>query len=286
LGVALIGSIGSAALPQGGAATITSRRFRTELSLSGWLSHEAPSRELAAAFDLGLDLSRGGGALRLERTRYDEGRELTGTLALLAEQQHPSELPSVQRSAVVGALAATLRQRDDDVRYVEHFSAMSEAGRGREGAYVRQRFALTFGTGSGTRPLTTVRAAYGAVGGGMGADAEQFVIGGFDSPLIDSLYDARRVEAPAYPLGSAVGTSYTSYRAGVPLAPLELFYAAASTDEYRHPLRSYGVELRQQLPVIAALGTPAVEVLMGVARAVDEPVKGAWRSYVTLAIRP
>ena len=286
LGISLIGSVGSAALPEGGAATVTSRRFRTEISLSGWLSHEAPSRELAAAAVLGLDLSRGGGALRLERTRVAEGRELTGTFALLAEQQHPSDLSSVQRGAAVGAFLATLRQRDDDIRYVEQLSAMSEAGRARDGAYVRQRYALTFGTGSGTRPLTTVRAAYGAVGGGAGAEAEHFVIGGFDSPLIDSLYDARRVTAPAYPLGSASGASFTSYRAGVPIAPFELFYAGTSTDYYRHPLRSYGVELRQQLPAIAALGTPAVDVLTGIARAVDEPVKGEWRYYVTLAIRP
>ena len=286
LGVALIGSVGSPALPEGGAGTITSRRFRTEISLSGWLSHEAPSRTFAPAYEMGLDLSRGGGALRLERTRTDEGRVLTGTLAVLGEQQHPSALSSVQRGAALGAFVATLRQRDDDARYVEHLSAMTEAGRGRDGAYVRQRFALTFGTGTGTRPLTTIRAAYGAVGGGAGADAEQFVIGGFDSPLIDSLYDARRVSAPVYPLGSAIGTSFTSYRAAIPLMGFELFYAGASTDYYHHPLRSWGAELRQQIPGIAALGTPSADVLTGVARAVDEPVKDDWRFYLTFAVRP
>jgi hypothetical protein len=278
--------VGSASLPEGGALTITSRRFRTELSLSGWLSHEAPSRQLASALGAGLDLSRGGGALRAQRTQVGDGRELTGTFAVLAEQQHPSALTSVARGAVLGAFNASLRQRDDETRYVEQLAFMSEAGRTRDGAYVRQRLALAFGVSAGPQPLTTARIGYGSIGGGNGSVAERFVVGGFDSPLLDSLYDARRVEAPAYPVGSAMGTTFGSYRAAIPLAPFELYYAGVSTDHFRHVLRSYGAELREQLPAIAALGTPAVDVLTGVARAVDEPVKAAWRYYVTLSLKP
>ena len=59
-----------------------------------------------------------------------------------------------------------------------------------------------------------------------------------------------------------------------------------STDLYRTELRSYGAELHESLPPIPALGTPGVSVLTGVARAVDEPVKGRWRYYVTLALQP
>jgi hypothetical protein len=286
LGIALLGSVGSAALPEGGALTITSRRFRTELTASGWLSHEAPSRELAAAADYGLDLSRAGGALRAQLTRVGDGSQLIGTFALLAERQRPSGVASAQRSAVIGALETTLRQRDDEVRYQEQFSIMGEAGRSREGGYLRQRSSLGFGTGAATRGLTSLRLAFGTIGGGDGSLAERFVVGGIDSPILDSLYDARRVEAPAYPLGSAVGSTFSAYRVALPLAPLELFYAGVSTDFFRQPLRSYGAELRQRLPAIAALGTPAVAVLTGVARAIDEPVKGSWRYYVTLALRP
>jgi hypothetical protein len=286
LGVALLGSVGSASLPEGGALTIISRRFRTELTASGWISHEAPSREYAAAADYGLDLSRAGGALRAERTRVGDGDELTGIVALLAEQQRPSNLPSAGRTAVIGAFGTELRQRDDEVRYQEELAFMSEAGRTFGGAYVRQRAAFTFGTAARTRALTTLRLGYGSIGGGDGSIAERFVVGGFASPLIDPLYDARRVEAPAYPVGSAVGSTFSSYRAALPLEPFELFYAGVSTDLFRHPLRSYGAELRQRIPAIAALGTPMVDVLTGVARAVDEPAKGAWRYYVTLVLRP
>lgn len=286
LGVSLLGSVGSASLPEGGALTIVSRRFRTELSATGWLSHEAPSRELAAAAGAGLDLSRRGGALRAEGTHFGDGDQLTGILAVLAEQQHPSAFTSVARTAAIGAGAAMLRQRDDEVRYEERLAIVTEAGRGRGGAYVRQRSALVFGTASGPRPLTTLTLGYGSVGGGEGSAGERFVVGGIASPLMDSLYDARRVNAPAYPLGSGTGSTFSSFRAAVPLAPLELFYAGVSTDSFQHPLRSFGAELFQHLPAIAALGTPAVDVLTGVARAVDEPVKGAWRYYVTLAMRP
>jgi hypothetical protein len=260
--------------------------MRTELTVSGWLSHEAPSRELATAADLGLDLSRGGGALRADLNLPGDGRDLTGTLALLAERQRPSGLASVQRSAVIGAFQTTLRQRDDEVRYLEQLTFMSEVGRTRDGAYVRQRGALAFGTAAGRGALTTFRLGYGSVGGGDGSVAERFVVGGFASPLLDSLYDVRRVDAPAYPLGSAVGATFGAFRAGLPLDPFELFYAGVSTDHFRRPLRSYGAELRQRIPAIAALGTPAVDARAGLARAVDEPVKGAWRYYLTLALRP
>ncbi len=175
LGIALLGSVGSASLPEGGALTITSRRFRTALTADGWLSHEAPSREFFAAAAFGLDLSRSGGALRADLTRWGDGSELTGTFALLTERQHPSGFESFQRSAVIGAFATTLRQRDDDVRYEEHLSFMSEAGRTREGGYVRQRTALGFGTAAGRRSLMSVRLAFGTIGGDSGNIAERFV---------------------------------------------------------------------------------------------------------------
>jgi hypothetical protein len=112
------------------------------------------------------------------------------------------------------------------------------------------------------------------------------VIGGFASPLLDPTYDARRVDAPAYPVGSASGVSFSSFRAALPVDVFELFYAGASPDLYKTSRRSYGVELRQRFAAIPALGTPDVNVLAGFARAVDEPVKGEWRYYVTVAIRP
>ena len=49
------------------------------------------------------------------------------------------------------------------------------------------------------------------------------MIGGLPSPLIDSMYDARRIDAPAYPVGSSSSTTFSTFRAAVPLAPVELF---------------------------------------------------------------
>jgi hypothetical protein len=103
---------------------------------------------------------------------------------------------------------------------------------------------------------------------------------------MDSMYDARRVDAPAYPLASQSGASFVSYRLALPVDPLELFYAGASVDFFQTQRRSYGVELRQHVPVIAALGTPQVDVVTGFARAQDVPVRGRWRYYVSLALRP
>jgi hypothetical protein len=266
--------------------TITSRAWRNEITASGWISHEAPSRVLPTALDLGLDLTRIGGALRVERTRFVDGGELSGTLALLAEAQQPTLLEPATRRAALVALGATARQRDEDVRYEEQLTMFGEAGRTADGSYLRERAALQFGTASGNGALTTARIAHGTIGGGYGNTREQFVVGGFDSPLLDPLYDARRIAAPAYPPGSASGTTFIAYRATVPLALLGVFYDGVTTDYFRTARRSYGAELRQRVPSVAALGTPDVDLLAGIARAVDEPVKARWRYYLSVAVRP
>jgi Tol biopolymer transport system component len=285
LGVSLIGSVGAAALPAGGAMEIALRMSRTLVTADGWISHEAPSRLLADAVGAGLDLTRAGGALRADRTHVGDGGEITATLAGLSERQHALGSEATDRNAGIFAFDGMARQRDDETRYVERLQAMGEVGRTLGGQYLRQRAALVFGVAAGANPLTTVTLAYGTVGGNA-ADRERFVIGGIGSPLVDSLYDARRVDAPAYPLASRLGNNFAVVRVGVPLAPFELFYSGASTDMFRTPARSYGAELRIAIPEIAALGTPNVDAMTGMARAVDEPVKGMWRYYVSVTVRP
>ena len=100
------------------------------------------------------------------------------------------------------------------------------------------------------------------------------------------MYDARRVDAPAYPVGSAAATTFSSYRIAFPFSPFELFYAGASPDLFKTALRSYGVEINQSVPGVPALGTPDVDVLAGFARALDVPVAKEWGFYITLRIRP
>ncbi|MFL5620567.1 MAG: TolB family protein [Gemmatimonadaceae bacterium] len=286
LGVQLLGVAGSSALPVGGAITITSRAPRTVVGVSGWYSHEAPSRELADALEAGLDLERGGGALRLDRRRVRDAGELTGMLTVLGEVQRPTAFEQSVRRAAIGAFGATLRQVDDEVRYVIALDALGELGALGEGRYARQRSSLLFGTARADRSLFTTRLAYGTIGGGAGAERERYVVGGFRSPLIEPVYDARRVEAPAYPVGSSEGLTFASYRVGIPLDPIEAFYAGATTDFFQTQRRSYGVELRERVPSIAALGTPEASVVAGFARAQDEPVRGDWRFYLSLALRP
>jgi hypothetical protein len=286
VGVELLGVAGSRALPAGGAITLTSRVRRTALTASGWTSHEAPSREAAGALPLGLDLSRSGGALRLQRAQVSDGSVTTGELSLLAEHQRPTSLTSATRTSAVFAFTRAMRQRDDEIRYEERLSGIGEVGHTEGGVYARQRAALEVGTGTGSRPLSTARFAYGTVGGGGGSAREVFVVGGFASPLLDPVLDARRVDAPAYPVGSASGTTFIAYRAALPVSPVELFYDGVNMQMFRRPLRSYGAELRERVPAIAALGTPNVEALAGVARAVDEPVKGKWRFYLSVRATP
>ena len=280
------GQAGAGALPAGGSIAFISRARPTFLGLNAWSSHEAPSRVLPIAVEEGLDLSRAGGALRLDSRRFRDGGELTGTLALLAENQRATSFPDATRAAALFAFGATVRRVDEDTRYLVALDGLGELGATASERYARQRSSLLFGTARGSHALLTARFAYGTVGGGDGSDRERYAVGGFRSTLIEPLFDARRVEAPAYPVGSASGLTFASYRLGVPVDPIELYYSGVTTDFFQTQERSYGAEVRTRVPAIAALGTPEVAILAGFARAQDEPVRGDWQYYVGLALRP
>ena len=282
----LVGAAGAGALPAGVALALTARVSRTEVSGSGWTSHEAPSRELAAALGDALDLTRTGAALQFTRRHAGDGGDAAIALAGLIESQRATGFDAATRGAGLLALDVTRRQRDEETRYEESLSTTGEFGSTAGGRYLRQRSELVLGTAARGEPLTALRLSYGTVGGGGGADRERFVIGGMAGPLIDPAFDARRVDAPAYPLGSTSGSSFAAYRAALPLPPVELFYTGVSTDVFQHALRSYGAEVRQRVAAIPALGIPDVQLLGGITRAVDEPVKGVWRFYLTLGVRP
>lgn len=286
LGGVLTASYGAGSAPEGASLQIVSRQSRTEVIANGWTSHEHASRQLADALAEGLDLSRSGGAVRLQRLIASDGAEYVGSIGVLAERQIAQSLGPATRSAGIATLNAVWRQRDEDTRYQEQLNLLGEAGATDGGSYLRQRASFVLATGSGSRALSSLRASYGTVGGRDGAQRERFVIGGFASPILDPTFDARRVDAPAYPAGLGAAMNFSAYRAAVPYEPFEVFYSSASPDLYTTSFRSYGVELRQRVPAIAALGTPDVSVLAGFARALDAPVAGEWRYYLSIAVRP
>jgi hypothetical protein len=285
-GFALTGQAGAAALPAGGSIALISRTHRTTFGVNGWFSHEAPSRVLPTALEEGLDLSRAGGGFRLDKRRVRDAGELAGTVAAVAESQRATAFPDATRAAGIAGFSGTLRRVDEDIRYLLALDWLGELGAIANERYARQRSSLLFGTARGDHSLLTARLAYGTVGGGEEAARESYAVGGFRSALIEPLFDARRVDSPAYPVGSVTGLTFASYRVGVPVDPIELYYAGVSTDFFQTQLRSYGAELRYRVPTIAALGTPEIAILMGFARAQDEPVRGDWRYYVSLALRP
>jgi Periplasmic component of the Tol biopolymer transport system len=286
LGVSVLGAAGAGALPSGLSARVSLRSRPTRFTASGWLSHEDPSREYAAAGDAGLDLARRGGAVGVARTHVFDGGELRGSATVLAERQEPTGFEPWTRTAGIITFSASDRQRDEEVRYLLALSGLGEAGRAGDGRYLRHRSELLFGTASGGNALSTVRLQYGTVGGGDGTARELFAIGGIPSPLIDPQLDARRVEAPAYPTGSVMGSNFSGLRVGIPVQPVELFYSAVGPNVVAHALRSYGAELRERLAALPALATPEIDLLAGVARALDAPVRGTWRYYISVGIRP
>lgn len=284
--VVLLGAAGSAALPEGASLALAARASRTEFFANAWATHEAPSHVFSPGPDVLLDMSRAGGAMRIRRSIASDGGDFSVSLGGLLEHQIPNLLPSANRSAALFGLNVVRRQRDVDSRYQEQLVTLAELGNTDGGGYLRQRSTVALAFGGNTGSLTTARISYGTIGGGGGAMRERFAIGGLASSLIDPALDARRVDAPAYPFASVVGNSFSAYRVGVPVPPVEIFYTAASPDLFKTALRSYGVELRERVQGIAALGTPDVDVTAGFARAVDAPVAREWRYYVAVAIRP
>jgi hypothetical protein len=286
LGAVLLGAVGAGALPAGGSLNVVLRESRTERSLSLWTSHESPSALYAPAASEGLNVARSGGALRAQRLNVTDGGEMLLTGAYLAEEQYTEVFNSFTRQAVLASFSMVRRQRDEDTRYVEQLATTGESGWDGSTHYVRQRTTLGFAAGGTSQPLTSVRASYGSVGGSGDRGLERFAIGGFQSPLVDPLYDGRRVDAPAYPVGSGSGNAFAAFRVTLPVPPLELFYSGVSADLFHQSFRSYGLELRERVASLPALGTPDLAVLAGFARAMDAPVAREWRYYVSLAIRP
>jgi len=127
-GLLLQGQAGAGALPAGGSIALISRTSRTYLGINGWSSHEAPSRVLPIALLEGLDLSRAGGALRLDARRFRDGGELTSTLAMLGEYQRATGFPDATRAAALVAFGATVRRVDEDTRYLVAVDGMGELG--------------------------------------------------------------------------------------------------------------------------------------------------------------
>ena len=286
LGISLIAGAGDPAPPEGASIQIVSRSGRNTIVGGAWGIHEGASDRYTGALHEGLDITRYGGDLRLQHFGASDGGEYVGSIGILSERQSATTLVPTIRTAAISTLSIVRRQRDEDNRYFEQLSALGEIGSTESSIYYRQRATLLFGLASGADALTTVRASYGTVGGGDGSLRERYVIGGLGSPLMDPTLDARRVDMPAYPVGSTSTLAFSAYRVSLPYPPFEVFYAGASPDLGKTSLRAYGVEIRERIAGVAALGTPDIDAMAGLARAVDAPVAGDWRLYLSIALRP
>ena len=146
-------SVGSAALPEGGALTVTSRAVAPSCPSRGGSRTRRPRASCRARPDEGLDLSRCGGALRVDRTRVGDGNAISpASLALLAERQRATAFDIATRErGDRGGAASRCASATRRCAIRRSCRVLGEVGRTREGAYVRQRGALRVGVGRGTR---------------------------------------------------------------------------------------------------------------------------------------
>ena len=162
--------------------------------------------------------------------RFATAGELTGTLALLAREparHRHSLMPRAPRSSPHSARRCA--ESDEDVRYLLALDGLGELGsiaseplrastqqpavrhRARRSARCSPLASPTERSATGTAPIGNATRSAGSA-----------------RALIEPLFDARRVEAPAYPVGSASGLTFASYRVGVPVDPIELYYAGVT----------------------------------------------------------
>ncbi len=117
---------------------------------------------------------------------------------------------------------------------------------------------------------------------------EGLVVGGTEPPLLDPALISQRLAMPALEpdaiLGDRVWTVRAELAAGLPVTPF--FWAGDAMDDGREWYRVAGIEVAETIAGIPYVRLPHVRFRLGLARTLSDPVRNAWRAWVTLGYRP
>jgi len=115
---------------------------------------------------------------------------------------------------------------------------------------------------------------------------ESVSLGGLTSSILPRSAYSRRILDPALPMAVLTGDDYDGWRieSSVPSMPFTLFYQRHHLDSASLALA--GLELRAALDPNPILKTPGVGVTLGVARVLDDPLRGDTKWWIAMRWQP
>jgi len=148
------------------------------------------------------------------------------------------------------------------------------------------------GWGRATVFLGSLALAFGGGGGDTGGSPTRFdlfSLGGASSSILPPGLDRNRIESPALPEASQLGTRFTGWRAEATLSVVTLYaeqQRAWEAGPKPPPVKVYGGELRLGRLIPAVLGE-GLDLYAGVAKIESSaPAFDTWRGYAGMIYRP
>ncbi len=289
LGWTASGALGGESAWRGGAALARWRGWRPETVVGGFWARQRPSEQsLDGAPPLsGLDHETAGGLAEVAFRRDFVSRVSTVRVGgSAARHERPGMGEAARTMAWVGWEEALL-QRRGRWRFTESFRLHATGGEtGGEGW--RRGLASGRVAGGPRGSELAVEALFGATDAGP-QGFEAFAFGGAPSPLLPPELLSQRLPLPAVPVGYATGTRAASLRIAWVSGGTGIYHqwvrAGAPGQKWRWK-RVTGIESEVRTPALSYLGLPAIGMVIGFARSLDEPFEDDNRFYLAVRYEP
>lgn len=267
------------------------RGWPVELQFHAFQVEEDPGEQedLPAGFTRELAAERRGAEIGAVWNRAGSGDRLRlAGRALFGELEDEVGAVSSQRSASLSALYAFDR-RWHRFRVAPQIAARYERGSTEDDDWSRYGLALDFSLRRRSKGLALSLRRGGS--DGVGTPFDRFELGGAASSLLPESILARRINAPALPAALLVGDEHESQRAELSVGlPGPLFFErhrfwndGGTKGEW---LRLVGLETRFSFAPTPIGKIPAIDLRLGVARVLDEPLEDDTRFWITTVLRP
>ncbi len=195
---------------------------------------------------------------------------------------------TTDRSLLGGDGAVAWTQRGDRARVTEIIAANVMHGESFDTRFSRGLVSFSFST-SGVMLPFAASASYGRTTASA-PTFEQFALGGALSPLLDQSQLGQRIAMPVLPTGISIGPSAFVYQFALNATVLSPYLWAGSTapigERFSVWHRVLGLDWNVNVPQIAAAGTPAARMRIGVGESLDEPFRRRVRAYLSLILNP
>ena len=290
LDVTAVGGGGSGAGPRGGSFAAAWRGWPVTVSLQLFETRERPSEQGVSVPGIGtsLDVDRRGVEIAASwQRRWDTGGLDAGGGALLGSVE-PVGSDSLDRTVGFVTVRATDTPSIGQWRFPHLLEARLEAGRTGDDSWRRSGGRFEVGVvrdGDGLLISYERNAVRDAAG-----PPERLQLGGLDSSLLPESALVARIPVPALPVGTLVGDEHEGERATILLGGLPLFFERHRMWDDGGPrgdwLRLAGLEWDIASGPVPLVKLPGFRLTLGVARVLDDPLKGRTEAWLALAWRP